>query len=204
MRYEMKKTALIVMTALAAFCANFLFAPKGYAQQGRAQQAANPTGVITGHYAAPANSFITGAVPGADLEQIIRAGVRAPSARNRQPWHFTVVQNLNLAKKIISQTVEGNVLIVVSAAGDGKTNGAEILDCALAVQSIYLAAQALGYGARIYTGPMNDINRNLKAELGLPGGYSAVALVRVGRVEKADAVSGASSRKSVDSVVTYR
>jgi len=96
------------------------------------------------------------------------------------------------------------VLIVVSASGDGRTNGTEILDCALAVQSIYLAAQALGYGSRIYTGPMNDINKNLKVELGLPGGHSAVALVRVGKVEKLDAVSGASARKSVDSVVTYK
>jgi len=190
----MKKQVLIIMPALAVFCAGLLFA----------QQTPNPTGVITGHYATPANSFIAGAVPRADLDQIIRAGVRAPSARNGQPWHFTVVQNLNLAKKMVPQTVDGNVLIVVSASGDGRTNGAEILDCALAVQSIYLAAQALGYGSRIYTGPMNDINKNLKAELGLPGGHSAVALVRIGKVEKADAVSGASARKSVDSVVTYK
>jgi nitroreductase len=190
----MKKQSLFIMTTLAALCANMLFA----------QQGAPSTGVINGHYATPANSFITGAIPKADLDQIIRAGVRAPSARNGQPWHFTVVQNLNLAKKIISQTVDGNVLIIVSASGDGRTNGSDILDCALAVQSVYLAAQALGYGSRIYTGPMNDINKNLKTELALPKGHSAVALVRVGRVEKTDAVSGASSRKSVDNVVTYK
>jgi len=193
----MKKQTFFIMPALAVICACALFA----------QQDKNPAGVITGHYATPANSFITGAIPGADLDRIVRAGVRAPSARNGQPWHFTVVRNLNLAKKMVPQTVEGNVLIVVSAPGDGRTNGAEILDCALAVQSIYLAAQALGYGSRIYTGPMNDINRNLKAELGLPGGHSAVALIRVGKVEKAnaaDAVSGASSRKAVDSLVTYK
>jgi nitroreductase len=190
----MKKQVLFIMLALAAFCANALFA----------QQGSNSTGVITGHYATPANAFIAGAIPKADLDQIIRAGVRAPSARNAQPWHFTVVQNLILARKMVAQTVEGNVIIVVSAAGDGRTNGTEILDCALAVQSIYLAAQALGYGSRIYTGPMNDINRNLKTELGLPNGHSAVALIRIGRIEKADAVSGASSRKSVDNVVTYK
>jgi len=197
----MKKQTFFIMPALAVICACALFA----------QQDKDPTGVITGHYATSANSFVAGAIPQSDLDRIIRAGVRAPSARNGQPWHFTVVRNLNLAKKIVPQTVDGNVLIVVSAPGDGRTtggapNGAEILDCGLAVQSIYLAAQALGYGSRIYTGPMNDINKNLKAELGLPGGHSAVALVRVGKVEKAnaDAVSGASSRKSVDSVVTYK
>jgi len=192
----MKKQVLFIMAAMAAFCAC----------SAAAQQTPNPnpTGVITGHYAAPANGFIAGAIPKADLDQIIRAGVRAPSARNGQPWHFTVVQNLALAKKMVAQTVDGNVLIVVSAAGDGRTNGPEILDCALAVQSVYLAAQALGYGSRIYTGPMNELNKSLKGELGLPSGHSAVALVRVGKVEKLDAVSGASSRKSVDSVVTYK
>ena len=194
MRYEMKKQILFIMLMLAVFYANVLFA----------QQSPNPTGVITGHYATPANSFIAGAIPKADLDQIIQAGVRAPSAGNRQPWHFTVVQNLSLAKKMVPQTAEGNVIIVVSAAGDGKTNGVQILDCALAVQSIYLAAQALGYGSRIYTGPMDNINMNLKAELGLPNGHNAVALVLVGKVAKLDAVSGASRRNSVESVVTYK
>jgi hypothetical protein len=193
-RCEMKKQVLFIMAAMAVFCACSV----------AAQQNANPTGVITNHYAAPANGFIAGAIPKADLDQIIRAGVHAPSARNGQPWRFTVVQNLTLAKKMVAQAVDGNVIIVVSAKGDGKTNGPEILDCALAVQSIYLAAQALGYGSRIYTGPMNDINRSLKGELGLPGDHNAVALVRIGKVEKLDAVSGASSRKSVDSVVTYK
>jgi len=188
----MKKYVFLIMAVLAILGAGLIFA----------QQSANSTGVITGHYAV--NAFISGSIPKADLDQIIRAAVRAPSARNAQSWHFTVVQSLNLAKKMVPQTVDGNVIIVVSAPGDGRTNGTEILDCGLAVQSIYLAAQALGYGSRIYTGPINGINSNLKGELGLPNGHSAVALVRIGKVEKLDAVSGASPRKSVDSVVTYK
>jgi nitroreductase len=190
----MTKQLLVIMPALAVFCANFMFA----------LEPPDPTGVITSHYAASPSSFISGSIPKADMDLILSAAVRAPSAKNIQPWHFTVVQNLNLAKKIVPQTVEGNALIVVSAAGDGKTNGDKILDCALAVQSVYLAAQALGYGSRIYTGPMNEINKNLKGELGLPSGHNAVALVRIGRIDRADAVSGASSRKAVDSVVTYK
>jgi nitroreductase len=158
---------------------------------------------ILRHYAA--GNFTAGAVPKADLDRILQAGVNAPSARNRQPWHFTVVRDLNLAKKLVSNILEGNVLIVISAAGDGKTNGAEILDCGLATESIYLAAQALGYGSRIYTGPMDALNKNLKGDLALPNGHSAVALVRVGRVPAgADAVSAASSRRSPDSMVTWK
>jgi nitroreductase len=167
------------------------------------QQNSAAADAMTNHYAA--RNFITGDIPAADLDRILRAGIRAPSANNRQPWYFTVVRTPDLAKRIVPQHVDGNVLIVISGEGDGKTNGRVILDCALATESIYLAAQALGYGSRIYTGPMDALNRGLKAELGLPGGYSAVALVRIGRVQGgADAVSAASSRKAQDTLVNYK
>jgi nitroreductase len=160
-------------------------------------------GVITGHYAP--RTFAAGAISGADLDKILAAAVRAPSAANRQNWHFTVVRNQDLAKRIVSNITDGNILIVISAPGDSKTNGAVMLDCGLATQSIYLAAQALGLGSRIYTGPMDTLNAGLKGELGLPSGYSAAALVRIGRLPAgADAVSGASSRKALDSVVNYK
>jgi nitroreductase len=157
---------------------------------------------IVNHYAA--RNFVAGTVNPSDLDQIIQAGVRAPSASNKQPWRFTVVQDQTLAKHIVSNNVEGNVLIVISAAGDGKTNGRAILDCALAAENIYLAAQALGYGSRIYTGPMDALNRNLKGDLGLPAEHSAVVLVRVGRVQAVDAVSAASARKNARDVTVYK
>jgi nitroreductase len=164
---------------------------------------AQSLGVITGHYA-PRN-FTSGSVSRSDLDKILAAAVRAPSAGNRQAWHFTVVQTQSLAKQIVSNITDGNILIVVSGPGDSKTNGAVMLDCGLAVESIYLAAQALGLGSRIYTGPIDAVNANLKTELGLPQGYSAVALVRIGRIPAGtDAVSGASPRKSLDSVVGYK
>ena len=52
---------------------------------------------------------------------------------------------------------------------------------------------------------MDTINARLKDELGLPAGYSAAALVRIGRLPPgADAVTGASSRKAQDSLVNYK
>ena len=168
-----------------------------------AQEISGPASVIINHYAA--RNFLTGAISAADLNAVIQAGVRAPSASNRQPWRFTVVRTLSLAQKIVPQTVEGNVLIVISAEGDGRTNTREIIDCSLAAESIYLAAQALGYGSRIYTGPINTINSNLKGELGLPAGHNAVAFVRVGRIQAGvDAVSAASARKKAEEMVTYK
>jgi nitroreductase len=161
--------------------------------------------VLLKHFAT--RDFIAGTISNDDLTTILTAGARAPSAVNRQPWHFTVVQNQDLVKRIVPGSVNGNILIVISTSGDGRTNGSQILDCALATQSIYLAAQALGLGSRIYTGPIAMLNQQLKSELGLPPGYSAVSLVRVGRVSTAstvDSVTGASSRKSLSAQVNYR
>ena len=157
---------------------------------------------IIHHYAA--RNYLTGAVNQSDLDQIIQAAINTPSAANRQPWHFTIVQNFDLAKRIVPNITEGNVLFVISAAGDSQTNTAQIIDCALAAQTIYLAAQALGLGSRQYTGPVAAVNRDLKSELGLPNGHSVVIIVRVGRVAPVDAVSAASPRNSLESIVTYK
>ena len=145
------------------------------------------------------------AVTKAELDLIVQAGIRAPSAGNRQPWHFTVVQNQILAKTIVPQTTEGNVLIVISAAGDGKTNITSILDCGLAAQNMYLAAQALGLGSRLYTGPIDLLNSRYKADLGIAADHNAVIIVRIGRLlPGVDAVSSASVRNSATQTVTYK
>lgn len=158
---------------------------------------------MVSHFAA--RNFAPGVVTKAELDLIVQAAIRAPSAANRQPWHFTVVQNQSLANKIVPNLTDGNVLIVISAQGDGKTNGVQILDSALAAESIYLAAQALGLGSRIYTGPIDNLNKNLKNDLSLPQGHNAIVLVRIGRLPPGvDAVSSASARNSPDQLVTYK
>ena len=160
---------------------------------------------ITENYAAAPGKFLPGKITEDELNALLQAAVRSPSARNAQPWHFTVVrEDAALAKGIISTITEGNVLIVISGQGDSKTNSSVILDCALATENIYLAAQALGLGSRIYTGPIDTVNTKYKESLGLPSGYSAVAVVRVGRIETVDAVSAASSRKDPAGMISYK
>jgi nitroreductase len=195
MEVFMKKSPLPVLILPV-----FLFVLGGLEAQEASQAAYNN---LIAHYAARSN-FIAGTISRGDIEKILTAGLRAPSASNRQPWYFTVVQNRDLAGRIVPNMPDGNILIVISASGDGKTNSREILDCGLATESIYLAAQALGYGSRIYTGPIDTVNNRFKTELGLPGSHNAIALVRVGRVEKIDAASAASSRKNLNSMVTYK
>jgi nitroreductase len=123
---------------------------------------------------------------------------------NKQPWHFTVVRDQALARQIISGMASGNVVIAISAPDSVIKKGTAVFDCGLAAESMYLAAQTLGLGSRIYTGPVESVNSRLKERLELPRDFSVVALVRIGLVEKVDAVSAASSRQSVDSKVNYK
>jgi nitroreductase len=187
------------MKRISLFCVVLMF----FAGLAGAQENRSGVQAILNHYAA--RNFTTGAVSQGDLDQILLAGIRSPSANNRQPWMFTVVRTPALARQIVSNNEDGNLLIVISAEGDGRTNGRQILDCALAAQSMYLAAQALGYGSRIYTGPIDSVNQNLKSQLSLPAGHNAIVLVRVGRVQgNVDAQSAASSRAAVNSKVQYK
>ena len=152
-----------------------------------------------------ARNYSSEQVSRAHLDLIVQAGIRAPSAGNKQPWHFTVVQNQTLVKQLVPQATDGNALIIISAAADNKTDAAVVLDCALAAQSMYLAAQALGLGSRIYTGPVENINNRFKADLGLAAGNNAIIVIRIGRLPAdVDAVSSASQRNSREQLVSYK
>ena len=152
------------------------------------------------------HNFAAGSLSDIELNQLIQAAIQTPSAANRQPWYFTVVRTPALARQLIPRDYqEGNVIFVISAEGDGRTNGVQILDCALAAQSINLAAQTLRLGSLILTGPIANVNTNHKAALGLPQGHNAIVIVQVGRkAAGVDATTRASSRKEGNAVVTYK
>jgi nitroreductase len=150
-------------------------------------------------------TFTTAPVDQKDLDLVLKAGIQAPSARNLQPWRFTVVKDLDTMKKLIPDCVAGNVLIIVSGQeqADKDKAAAIALDCGLAVQNMYLAAQALGLGSHLYTGPIANLNAKYRDLV--PTGFVGVAIVKIGSVARtADAVSGASTRKAGSEIVNYR
>jgi len=158
------------------------------------------TGFISSLYTN--HSLTAGAIDNADIEKILQCGIKAPSARNSQPWHFTVIKNLQIMQQILPDTVEGNIFIVVS--GLEKQQGA-IFDCGLATENIFLAAQALALGSHIYTGPMAKVNQGYKDKIGIPKDYIAISIVKIGKVEQGvDLVSSASKRKVESDIVNFQ
>ena len=110
-------------------------------------------------------SFLEKPIPKPVLEEIVLAGQYAPSAMNRQTWHFTVLQNqqkIQSLAKTIAQTLgmgeeycfyRPAALILVSAPKDSH-NG--IADCACALENIFLAAHSMGIGS-VWINQLRDI-----------------------------------------------
>jgi len=147
--------------------------------------------------------YTTEPVTDQQLDLILKCGIKSPSARNIQPWKFTVIKDEATVKEIINDAVSGNVLIVVSGV-ISETGTTPDFDCGLATESMFIAAHGLGLGARIYGSPAGNVNSK-KEEYQIPAGYKAVVVLRIGNVDKSvDAVSAATPRKSPEEVINYK
>ena len=141
------------------------------------------------------------------LEAIVKAGINAPSAMNRQNWAVRVIEDYKLiadVSEVYKQENPGMVerdpnfknmfrnapnLICVCAPTDGNFN----LDAGLLGENMMLAAQSLGLGTCIQTGPVRFLLTNEKAKpfleaLDIPEGYKLLYVIAVGYPdEKPDA-----------------
>jgi len=148
-------------------------------------------------------SYSTVPVTDQQLDLILRCGIKAPSARNGQPWKFTVVRDESAMKEIINNVVPGNVIIIISGIVSEQEGVNADFDCGLAAENMFIAAHGLGLGARIYGSPAGPVNDKRDA-FGIPDGYIPVVVLRVGNIDKSiDAVSSATPRKSMEEVVNY-
>ena len=91
------------------------------------------------------------AIPDAHLKQILEAGRQAPSASNRQPWHFIVVgeaqQKQRVAAACGGQMWMADAAYIIVALGlPSVTAKWYKVDVAIALQNMVLAAYSLGYG----------------------------------------------------------
>ena len=141
------------------------------------------------------------------LEAIAQAGINAPSARNMQMWAVRIIEDYKLIADVSEvykqenpNMVQGDAnfknmfrnapnLICVCAPKDGGFD----LDAGLLGENMMLAAQSLGLGTCIQTGPVRFLLTNEKAKfflerLDIPEGYKLLYVIAVGYPdEKPDA-----------------
>jgi len=90
-------------------------------------------------------------IPVEDLQHILEATRQAPSAANRQPWHFIVVddpqQKLRLAQACNNQMWLADAACIVVGVGLPQVSQKWYrVDVAIALENLVLAARSLGYG----------------------------------------------------------
>ena len=125
----------------------------------------------------------------ADIETMLRAGMAAPTAVNRQPWHFVAVTDkaklAELAGRRGGMIKQAGVAIVVCGNMDKAMQGPGqafwVQDCSAATENILLAANAIGLGA-VWTGcyPMDDRVAEVSKTLKLPKTIVPLCVIAIG------------------------
>jgi len=129
-------------------------------------------------------------IPKEDLQAIMNAALQAPTARNIQPWHFSVITNRALLDEFDdavnperSVTYKAPALVLITAPID-RGFFAKV-DCGIAVQNIALASWAMGYGNVILGMPRvafeGERCDEFKQKFGIPADHEFIIGIAIGK-----------------------
>jgi nitroreductase len=120
-------------------------------------------------------------VPLRVVNLMLRAARWAPSARNRQPWQFIVIQDRNTLAQIGGIASSGSYIAqapLAIAVVMGNVNRAD-LDAGRALQQLELAAWSQGVGG-CFVGLGGEENRRVKELLGIPDDLQLITVMPFG------------------------
>ena len=136
-------------------------------------------------------SYLEKSVEEEKIEKLLQAGMAAPTAVNKQPWHFVVVTEKSLLQKLseanphAKMVAKAPLAIVVcgdmTKALDGNAREFWVQDCSAASENILLAATGLGLGA-VWTGtyPSEERCAAVSEVLGLPESLTPLNTIAIG------------------------
>lgn len=125
------------------------------------------------------------------VEKMLRAAMAAPTAKNKQPWHFVVVDQRSVLDSLAGVNPYAKMLlkaplaIVVCGDMDKVIEGGGrdfwIQDASAATENLLLAAHAMGLGA-VWTGayPSEERSKAISATLSLPDNLVPLNMIVIG------------------------
>jgi len=125
-----------------------------------------------------------------DLEILARAGMAAPSAMDRQPWAFVLIDDRRIMNELAQALPyarmlkdAGGAIVVCGIPARSTFGGMEywVQDCSAASENILLAAEAMGLGA-VWTSayPDEDRIRSVRNVLGIPEEAMPLNIIVIG------------------------
>ena len=129
-----------------------------------------------------------------DLTTLVKAGMAAPTAANKQPWEFVAVSDDAILNVLAEKSPNNKMLrdaggaILVCGNTDRFFDGAMkeywVQDCSAATQNILLAVEAMNLGA-VWTGVYPNMERveQLKEYFNLPENIIPLSLILIGYPE---------------------
>lgn len=122
------------------------------------------------------------------LETLLKAGMAAPTAVNKQPWAFVVTTGRDALDSLATlqprlETAAAAITVCgdMTRAIEGEGRDFWVQDCSAATENILLAAHALGLGA-VWTGvyPIAERIDNVSRALALPDSVVPMCIIAVG------------------------
>jgi len=140
-------------------------------------------------------------VPTEVLNSILEAGRMAPSASNRQPWHFIVVTDRSLKQKLSqgrwNKFIAESAFTVVGCGDPTASPKWHVIDVAIALQNMVVVAWAQGVGS-CWIGDF--VEDQVKKILGIPERLSVIALASFGYPAEQPTAHG---KKSLNEIAHY-
>lgn len=133
-------------------------------------------------------------IPEEKLDKILKAGLLAPSGRNRKPWEFILVRNKETLVKLSECRASGaGILAGADAAivviGDTACTDVWTEDCSIAMAQMHLMADVLGVGSCWVQGRNRTAEDGIPSEvivrelLGIPENFALEAMLCLGMPE---------------------
>ncbi len=151
-------------------------------------------------------------VPRESIERLIEAAILAPTAGDRQPWHFVIVRNADVKREIARSALRQDFIlaapVVIVVCGEPERSGHRggqvmanlhtIQDTSAAIENILLAATDMGL-ASCWVSALRE--EALHRVLDLPQSLVPLAIVPVGHAAKR--MAERPPRRAVSDVTTF-
>jgi nitroreductase len=121
-----------------------------------------------------------------EVRQLVEAAMAAPSANNRQPWHFVLVRDeairAELARTHRWSGMIAQAPLAIAVCGERERSGHWVEDTSAATENLLLAASALDLGA-VWIGIHPDGGREAYVQrvLSIPKEIGVLCLIALGR-----------------------